>query len=76
MHWRKLCRAAAIEQDADKVWQIVRKIDAALSSRQRLLRLSARDSHQRIPDQPQTSTARLEPEGNLVRTGGANDSTA
>ncbi len=50
--WRKLCRAAAVEQDADKVWQIVRKIDSALSSRQRLLRLSAKDAHERVARPP------------------------
>ena len=38
MYWRKLCRAAAVEQDADKLVQIVRKLNSALLARQRKLR--------------------------------------
>jgi hypothetical protein len=47
MNWRRLCRAAAIEQDADRVWQIVRRIDSELARRRRELRRFAKSTHQR-----------------------------
>ena len=33
LKWRRLCRAAAVEQDAAKLFQIVQRINAALSMR-------------------------------------------
>jgi hypothetical protein len=36
--WRRLCRAAVVEQDPEKLSQIVRKINAKVSMRQRMLR--------------------------------------
>lgn len=36
--WRKLCRAAAMEQDPDNLSQIVQKINSVLRVRQRRLR--------------------------------------
>jgi len=36
--WRRLCRAAALEQDPDKLSQIVRRMNAALRAQQRKLR--------------------------------------
>lgn len=38
LNWRKLCRSAALEQDPEKLSQIVQKISAALGERQRSLR--------------------------------------
>jgi hypothetical protein len=38
LNWRKLCRAAALEQDPDKLCQIVQKIGSALRARLRRLR--------------------------------------
>ena len=39
--WRKLCRAAALEQNPEKLTQIVRKISSALEARKRRLRRSS-----------------------------------
>jgi hypothetical protein len=36
--WRRLCRAAVLEQDADKLSQIVRRMNSALEERRRMLR--------------------------------------
>ena len=33
LQWRRLCRAAAVEQDPGKLFQIVQRINAALSMR-------------------------------------------
>jgi len=41
LNWRKLCRAAVVEQNPDKLSQIVQRINAALELRQRVLRSSA-----------------------------------
>lgn len=38
LNWRTLCRAAVLEQDPDKLSQIVQRINAALESRQCVLR--------------------------------------
>ena len=38
LNWRMLCRAAALEQDPDKLSQIVQGIYLALESRQWVLR--------------------------------------
>jgi hypothetical protein len=38
LNWRRLCRAAVLEQDPDKLLQIVQRINAALISRQQMLR--------------------------------------
>jgi hypothetical protein len=38
LNWRKLCRAAALEQNPDKLSRIVQKIGSALRARQRRLR--------------------------------------
>ena len=38
LDWRTLCRAAVLEQDPDKLLQIVQRINAALISRQQMLR--------------------------------------
>ena len=35
--WRKLCRAAAFEQDPKKLSEIVHRLNAALRMRQRML---------------------------------------
>jgi len=48
MNWRKLCRAAAIEQDAEKVSQLVRRINSTLAIRQRTLRRFAKTMHHRV----------------------------
>lgn len=53
MNWRRLCRAAAIEQDADRVWQIVRRIDSELARRRRELRRVAKSTHLRSQPEPQ-----------------------
>jgi hypothetical protein len=47
LNWRRLCRAAALEQNPDKLCQIVGKIASALRTRQRRLR---RFSETRRPD--------------------------
>lgn len=41
LNWRRLCRAAVLEQDPDKLSQIVERINATLESRQWVLRSSA-----------------------------------
>jgi hypothetical protein len=38
LNWRKLCRAAALEQNPDSLSQIVQKISSALKAHQRKLR--------------------------------------
>jgi hypothetical protein len=38
MNWRKLCRAAALEQNPDKLSQIIHRINSALKTHQRRLR--------------------------------------
>jgi hypothetical protein len=38
LNWRKLCRAAALEQNPHKLSQIVQRISSALKVRQRRLR--------------------------------------
>jgi hypothetical protein len=38
LNWRKLCRAAALERNPDKLYQIVQRITSALKARQRGLR--------------------------------------
>ena len=38
LNWRKLCRAAALEQNPDKLSQVVQRINSALTTRQRRLR--------------------------------------
>jgi hypothetical protein len=48
LHWRKLCRSAALERRPDKLLQIVEKINLALRAHQRMLRNLAeagRDHH-------------------------------
>jgi hypothetical protein len=40
LHWRKLCRAASLEQDPDNLLKIVQKMNAALKTRMRKLRTS------------------------------------
>jgi len=38
LNWRRLCRSAALEQNPEKLYQIVQKISSALRARQRSLR--------------------------------------
>lgn len=38
LNWRQLCRAAVLEQDPDKLSQIVQRINLASKMRQRALR--------------------------------------
>jgi hypothetical protein len=38
LDWRRICRAAGLEQDPEKLVQIVQKINSALRARQRALR--------------------------------------
>jgi hypothetical protein len=65
LQWRRLCRAAAVEQDPDRLRGIVQKINAKLGMRQRMLRgtgvnspetmfpnLSHREFHRQIPAVP------------------------
>ncbi len=40
LNWRKLCRAAVLEQDANRLGQIVQRINSVLAIRQRMLRAS------------------------------------
>jgi hypothetical protein len=49
LNWRKLCRAAAVEQDPDKLSQIVRRIGLALNMRQRELTRFAKARPDHIP---------------------------
>jgi hypothetical protein len=52
LSWRRLCRAAVLEQDADRLWKIVQKMNSALGMRQKTLRALAntrRDSISRAP---------------------------
>lgn len=48
LNWRKLCRAAVIEQNPDKLSQIVQRINAALKSRQSVLRSFAETGREHI----------------------------
>ena len=38
LDWRRLCRAAAVEQDPEKLSEIVQRINVNLMRRQRMLR--------------------------------------
>jgi hypothetical protein len=45
LKWRKLCRAAGFEQDPQKLYEIVHKLNAALRMRQRMLRSRRSRNH-------------------------------
>ncbi len=49
LNWRRLCRAAVLEQDADKLSHIVRRINSALGIHQRRLRDLAKAKRETIP---------------------------
>jgi hypothetical protein len=49
LNWRQLCRAAVLEQDPDKLFQIVQRINFALKVRQRVLRNSAQARRDNSP---------------------------
>jgi hypothetical protein len=49
LNWRKLCRAAALEQNPDKLSQIVQKIGSALKARQRRLSRFSESRRQNLP---------------------------
>jgi hypothetical protein len=38
LDWRRICRAAGLEQNPEKLSQIVQRINAALRARQQMLR--------------------------------------
>jgi hypothetical protein len=44
LSWRKLCRAAAFEEDPDKLSQIVERMNFALKTRQGALRILAQST--------------------------------
>jgi hypothetical protein len=44
LSWRKLCRAAAFEEDPDKLSQIVERMNFTLKTRQRALRILAQST--------------------------------
>ena len=49
LNWRKLCRAAVLEQDPDRLSQVVRRINLALRVRQRVLRTLAEERRDKSP---------------------------
>jgi hypothetical protein len=49
LNWRTLCRAAVLEQDPDKLSQIVNRINLALGIRQRVLRSVAEATRAKNP---------------------------
>jgi len=56
MNWRRLCRALAVEQDADKMRQLIEQINSNVDNRQRDLRLMAGSGPRLL--QHRTHTAR------------------
>jgi len=54
LNWRRLCRAAALEQDPNKIRQIVQRIDSALASRQQTLRRFAKTRRGDVSLSPST----------------------
>jgi hypothetical protein len=46
--WRKLCRDAAVEQDPEKLFEIVREIIAMFPTRQQILRDSSERSRSTV----------------------------
>jgi hypothetical protein len=49
LSWRKLCRAAALERDPDKLSHIVQKMSSGLRARQRSLRRFPDTLRQTLP---------------------------
>ena len=49
LNWRTLCRAAVLEQDPDKLSQIVQRISLGLRMRQRVLRSVAEATRAKNP---------------------------
>jgi hypothetical protein len=49
LNWRKLCRAAVLEQNPEKLSQIVQRINVTLKSRQWVLRTFAETGRDHIP---------------------------
>ena len=50
LNWRSLCRAAVLEQDPDKLSQIVKRINLTLRMRQQVLRSVAEGTRAKNPD--------------------------
>jgi hypothetical protein len=58
LNWRMLCRAAALEQDPDKLSQIVQRINHAFTMRERVLRSVAEAGQDKNPHtSPRSRTA-------------------
>jgi hypothetical protein len=56
LNWRRLCRAAALEQNPDELYEIIHRINSALKTRQRRLR---RFAGTRRNDVSHSSSSRL-----------------
>jgi hypothetical protein len=54
LSWRRLCRAAVLERDPDKLFHIVQKMSSGLRARQRGLRRFSDSRRQTLPHVPAT----------------------
>jgi hypothetical protein len=68
LNWRKLCRAAVLEQDADKLSHVIRRMNYALGMRQQRLRELAnakRDTISSVSSMPDRAARGQHERGNV-----------
>jgi hypothetical protein len=69
LNWRRLCRAAVLEQDADKLSHVIRRMNSALSMRQQRLRELAnakQDTISSVSSMPDRAACGQHERGNIL----------